>query len=220
MPTRVSSILLASVTMIIAGVGVFGQNAPPLREEIHAAMKRSFDQTKNGPFRTTTTVETGSSPTTPIWQAYSSWVIEVVPPDRSFLAYTSGRKGEFIRIGTERYTREDRKSEWVPDETGMRHSFPNPGSTIGINGPEFEYYNISSTVSAPDSTVYRVVKNPPPGTENFKNKIVTWTYWFNKEGIIYKHDAIGYNGFNWVRTTSVYEYDPDIKIEAPIIKID
>jgi len=212
MRTIIFALLIGTV---IGSSSIFGQDAESDRATIEAAMKRSREITKDASYRTVTKVETGTSPTTKEWEPYSSWRIENVYPDRTHFKYTSGRTGEWIGIGRVRYTRQqNEKDEWVQGEAPPPIWVNNPSAQIGLNGPVFKFYNAVGLASDAAVTVLRVVKEPD-GTSPQK-ATVFWTFWFDKDGILFKHDSIGYNGRNWVRNTQMYEYDPTIKIEAPI----
>jgi hypothetical protein len=187
-----------------------------IRAKLVAAMKKSFDLTADASYRARTTVETGSSSTGKNWSPYSSWVIEGVFPDLFHLAYTSGRRGDFVWMGKTKYSSEEANGDWLRTEEKIGRSPQNPASAIGLSGPNFEFYDASAESGDSGVTVFRVVKNPVRDTADFEPKIVTWTYWFDERGLLFKHDSIGYNGRNWVRTTENYEYDPTIKIDVPI----
>ena len=200
--------------MIIGSAGVFGQDVESDRATIEAARKKSRELTRDASYRTTTKVETGASPTTTTWEPYSSWTIENVYPDRSHFRYTSFRTDEAIGIGLTRYTRQNENANWVRSEQKPPTSVNNPAAVIGLNGPMFQFYKAVNLSPDDAETVFRVVKKPDGVSP--QKAIVIWTFCLDKDGILYKHVSISYNGRNWVRTTEVYEYDQAIKIEAPI----
>lgn len=208
-------ITLALALLIIGPSVVFSQEAETLRSEFRAAMNKSAALTANASYRNRATVEMGSTPTTSEWQPYSSRVVEFAYPDSTHIVHTSRIKGEFIQIGKITYQTYQNGS-WVQSEVRKESPVTNPAAAIGVGGPNFEFSKPSSLASDGRATVFRIVKNPEPGTKDFETQVVTWTFWFDDTGILYKHDSIAYNGSNWVRTTEVYEYDPSIKIEAPI----
>ena len=204
--------------MIAVTVGtsaVFGQDVSALRSELIAAMKGSFEKTKATPFRTRTKVEMGLTPTTQDWEPYSSGVIETILPDMSHFTFTSGRTGEYVRIGDTSFIR-DEKGGWRSHVTKSAWwSISNPAAALGLNGRSFEFYTESSG-SNRNVKVYRVVKTQDTGAEDLEKRKITWIFSFDKTGVLFEHESTGYNGRNWVRTTESFEYDPNIKIEAPI----
>ena len=213
----ISTAALTGLIVVIIGTGVgIGQDAGTLPSEFRAAMRKSFELTKDVSYRNNVTVEMGSTSTTTEWQPYSSRVAAFSFPDRAHIIRTSRINGEFIQIGKVTY-QTYQNGTWVRSEVQKDPSITNPAAGIGVGGPNFEFSK--ATPDSPDgqATVFRIVKNPEPGTKDFDKQVLTWTYWFDDKGILYKHESIGYNGTNWVRTTEVYEYDPTIKIEAPII---
>jgi hypothetical protein len=206
--------LFVLILLFAGALESYAQVGKDIKAQLVAAMKKSRELTENASYRTITKVEKGEASAPINWGPYSSWRIEVIFPDRWRLTYTSGRKGDFIQIGKTKYSLGDNQS-WIQSEVEKGPPVINSAPEIGIHGPNFEFYDASSEAGENSVTVFRVVKNPDAERGDVEKKPVTWTYWFNEKGIIFKHDGISYNGFNWVRTTSTYEYDPTIKIEPP-----
>ena len=209
---------LATVALALLMIGpsvVFSQDAEPLRSEFRAAMNKSAALTANASYRNKATVEMGPTSATTAWEPYSSRVVEFAYPDSSHIVHTSRIKGEFIQIGKVTY-QTYQNGTWVQSEVGKESPVTNPAAAIGVSGPNFEFSKPNDGASDGRTTVFRIVKNPAPGTKDLETQVVTWTFWFDDTGILFKHDSIAWNGSSWVRTTEVYEYDPSIKIEVPI----
>jgi len=204
----------ALLLLIIGPSVVFSQDVETLRSEFQAAMRKSVELTKDISYRTKITVEMGTTSTTTDWQPYSSRVVESSFPDRAHVTFTSSIKSEFIQIGKVRYETSP-NGTWVRTEVSKDPPIRNPAAAIGVSGPSFEFSKTSSQADDGDATIFCIIKNPEPGAKDFA-QVVTFTFWFDGKGILYKFDSIAYNGKAWVRTTSNYEYDPSIKIEAPI----
>jgi hypothetical protein len=204
------TVITVALALSIIVPAVLAQDTEALRSEFRAAMNKSAALTANASYRNKATVEMGPTSSTTEWQPYSSRVVEFAYPDSNHIVYTSRIKGEFIQIGKVTF-QTYQNGTWVKSEVRKESPITNPAAAIGVGGPNFEF----SRTNSDGFDVFRIINNPEPGTKDFEKQIVTWTFWFDAKGVLFKHDSIAYNGINWVRTTEVYEYDSTIKIEAP-----
>lgn len=174
-------------------------------------MKASRELTRDVSFRTSIRISTGDSPTGSDWMPYSSMFVQSVYPDRAHLSYRTPTRRAFIRIGQVLYSREDPDSEWVRSESKDWVSIPNnPAAALGIPSSS----QFSTLVGDDGSITVRVITKRVVDADEKQTK--TSFFVFGSNGILSEHLSIGYNGWSFVRRIEDYEYDPNIKIEAPI----
>lgn len=210
MNLRIGILLLFCVSVIAA----VGQETKVTRAEAYEYFRASGRQIAGASFRDTTNIFQGDTPNGP-WKPYSSWINLVVPPDRSHLTYTSGRSGDFINIGRERYARANAAEPWVRADDGISNftSITVPSSPSNVPGDDDTI--ISMTVEkTPAFSILRIVTAKKAATAE-KDKGFA-EYFFDEKGILTKKNTVFHNGFWFVRRIEVYEYNPEIKIEAPI----
>ena len=200
--------------LVILGVCAAGaQDSKIDRREFLDYLETSRQLTKSTSFRNLTTIQTSDYPDRS-WKPYSSWIVESVFPDRSYLSYKTGRRGDFVRIGKYLYSKEQHSSPWVrTEDDGQKWaSIPShPASIPGFKGPLVEF---SISEKGETGTVVRVVSKPTSTAES--KDTLTYIYSFDTQGALHSIESIGYNGRNFVRRIENYEYDPNIRIEAPI----
>lgn len=178
-------------------------------------LKNSIALTKTGSFRRTVTVESGDSPKGG-WEPYSSWVSEYIFPDRSHDKYTSGRQGESIWIGNSFYSKSSDGS-WSTSRKQTGPAVSSPSSPRGFGDRLVKLYITPSNAPAEGaSVVIREISKPKDATADFNERLFYFSRWFFEDGILIKYENIGFNGRNWVRFLEVYDYDPYIRIEAPL----
>ena len=78
--------------------------------------------------------------------------------------------------------------------------------------PQFRRFNCRLTAENP--TAITCVIRARARVESERD-LATNTFWFDEKGILFKREAIVFNGVSWSRHTWLYEYDPSIRIEAP-----
>jgi hypothetical protein len=184
-------------------------------EEFQAFLKKSIAVTKTSPYRKTVTVETGDSPRGS-WKPYSSWVSEYVFPDRSHDRYASGSQGESIWIGNIFYRRSTDES-WSASRKPTGLSVSSPSSLRGF-GDRLVKFHITST-NAPEenpAVIIREISKRKNAAADADERLIYFSSWFFENGVLNKYENIGFNGRDWVRTTEIYEYDRNIRIEAPL----
>lgn|GEM_PF-5138533 len=204
------------VAYIIGISAVIAQDGEGTRSQFLAQVKQSYGLTKDSPFRNITVVETGDTATTKDWKPYSSWVEGIIAPERLHFKYTSRGNGEFIQIEKTRYSI-DPQGRWTRTVEERKLDRVNPASPrLGFANNSTTFYNISSELPEKNLTAFRLVSKREPELQDPEKSIFIYTFWFDERGVLCKQDSIAYNGRNWVRTTQNYEYDLNIKIEAPI----
>lgn len=214
--TRLRLLIGLTVCLLTVSISTLtAQESEITRADFLGLMKRSDDVTKASPHRIKATVETGMTLAGP-WEPYSSMVEERVLPDRSYTVYTSRLRGETLRVGKVNY-RKQRDGSWVRHPEEAQGWLVTPSSEPMFAGPVVEYWRITHNESTEGKgTAVKVVSKPKVESPELATGTLTYVYYFDDKGVLYKHLSTAFNGKNWVKTTSVYEYDPKIKIEAPI----
>ncbi len=175
-------------------------------------LQQSLKTTGEGPFRTVTVIKRGQAATGP-WKPFSSWIFEAVPPDRSRIRHTSGSKGLHINIGNRKFSKPDGKGKWVESVSDVPPSTGPPANpNVGFQGSVVNYTETRDG----DAVTVQVVLKPNAATEPSNPKTRTYIYYFDSKGVLIRKQLIFPDGTNWILRTDTYEYDPTIRIEAPI----
>ena len=140
---------------------------------------------------------------------------EVVPPDRSRYSYvyesdSTTKKYDSIRIGEKRYIRHE-SGDWEIDKSEPKYGI-GAGSRATVKLLEKTFFNGRAV------SVYEVVSD-----EYFSDSgdwRITSRYWLSEENLLLKTESEIVDKKNNVlsKQISIYDYDPNIKIEAPVIK--
>jgi hypothetical protein len=216
MKRRNHRLILILLVLTAAAIVGAAQDRTISHAELFAFMKRSDDATKISPYRKSITIETGEAPDGS-WKPYSSMMEEIILPDRSRLTYKSGRQGEFLRIGKTIYAKENGHGPWERSPREAEGWLVTPSSTPVFKGPIVDLTFVGSNGSNENGvTEIRVVSKPKPGSPNLEKETLTYTYFFDEKGLLFKHESIAFNGTNWLRRTEIYEYDLSISIEVPV----
>ena len=219
----VVSVCFALLAVFAYHSAVFTQQAVMTRAEFLSHLKRSETATKGVPIRTSTTVETGEQANGP-WMPYSSWVETRVLPDRSHLTYLTGpsvQAGlalESVRIGQDVFAKE-RLGTWTRRPDKAEGWLVSPASAPVFQGPAVRYESVDIVDEFIDvnANVIRVVSGATPDAEINEQTSLTYIYVFDNKGILRKSESITYNGRNWIRRREAFEYDPNIKIDDPVL---
>lgn len=127
------------------------------------------------------------------------------------MAYKTPMQREFVRIGKYLYSRTDPNSKWELNEDKGWANYPNnPAGRFGFP-PWSEFSLVSSDGKA--ATIRVVAKRSVDADEKHTDIVV---FVFDSKGILIQKEEIGYNGWSFVRRIEDYEYDSNIKVEAPI----
>ena len=202
-------VFLILITLCVTS-GVQAQSRTTTRAAFVEYMERSDGATKNSPYRRIITIESSDN-ANGNWAPFSSMVQECILPDRSRLVYRSGPQGEYIRIGKTQYGKESANRGWVLSDKEAQGWIVTPSSTPGFNGPIIEYLILDPEKNG---TVVKVISKPSDVTD--AKESWTYEYSFDDKGFLVRFRSIGYNGSRLTRRTEEFEYDPNIKIEAPI----
>jgi hypothetical protein len=182
--------------------------------EVTAYFARSEKAVGKLPLRTRTTVEIGETRYGE-WKPYSSWVSEVIRPDRSRLTYASGRSGDFIHIGKVSWTLSE---EGIWTETaldGFRPDMVSPSSFRGFS--ESPLRSFTEMDNGGNLVVTMQVRKKADALESDIGS-GTALYYFDSQGVLFRQMSFSHNSFKWLRRTENYQYDPDMRIEAPVVR--
>lgn len=160
---------------------------------------------------------------------FEKYINEIIPPDRShFVVEKKTAKGiertEYIDIGKERFIKEN-GGEWKKFEPTGSGVGSGSGSGSGVE-PKIEtsVKNIlkkGETVNKQTVDLYQIVTNRKYiyPTKTYTD-VQTESYWFDRSGRFVKTLEEYNDGETKTvsRKTETYEYDPNIKIEAPVLK--
>lgn len=145
------------------------------------------------------------------------WMVEYLPPDREHNYYglnatDPSRKYERIVVGKRIFTNADGKwKELEQSNGGMSLSSGSDSDESFLRGSE--------KINGQETTIYEVVTGSrfARGDGPWQTSYYKTRYWISKDGRIRKYvgesDALITKRR---RITEIYEYDPRIKIEAPI----
>lgn len=212
-------ILLALLLVgLSAGQNVFGQLGAS-----SAGSFRKFDEMKDKArtlrtgksyrVKTTTEVFADEKSTTPKGKSVAT--VEHLGIDRKYFSIVNEALGktskvEFIVIGEKEYIREDGKQwkKYTPKTEG-RVSMSGIGNSNG--GKLLE----KTTLNGKNVTVYEEETNSY--SDDYEENSVT-RYWFDDGGELLKTEArnTDLKTKEVTKIITIYEYDPNIKIEAPI----
>jgi|GEM_PF-2236806 len=208
------------VVAFCAIVQVSGQERAITQKQFDDARTSASEALKSKIYRTNTEAAPGSGP-----QHYST-ISEYVPPDRSRLlrVYTfrdKVEKSEIIKIGDTSYARFD-GGPWISPYV------PNDRFTVAGGGREakverkFEYTLIADMDLGKEKTdLYVRREDFSYEASGVSYKTVSFfRYWISKGGLFLRsedrvHDK---DGKLLHRSITDYEYDPGIKIEAPVVR--
>jgi hypothetical protein len=215
------AVIFCSFHSVSAQEGTFKE------EDLTALKKAAGEKLAGKIYRHTTIVSTYfDGDETPNYIMKS--ILEIIPPDRSrYISMKETSKGvawrsESIRVGKRRFRRED-NGEWKEEkESG--------GGIGGGEGSGYIGYKLEKTIER------KLKKGEVAGNkkvdlyETFSTykyiyplKTITkvWKeiYSFDADGMFVKREEEYNDGSNSVRkTVEEYEYDPNIKIEAPALR--
>jgi hypothetical protein len=192
--------------------GVFAQQKVDLSRELDDLQQKAQEMRRNKSYRIKTTIEeydeTGKK-----LKSKSVSVSETAPPDRSYDSSTTESAGvtkkvERIEIGDKSYIKKD-GGKWRKSVPEQSSSVIGVGLSTGVKIVEETMINGQSV------KVYMEETRASLGGEDFSS---TDKYWFTSEGELLKTESERKNGKTGEisRVVTVYEFDPNIRIEAPI----
>jgi hypothetical protein len=222
MTKRAVSFMFVFHVLFVGIIIAYGQSATISRAELLTYMGASEKATKGIPYRVDTTVEMSERQNGP-WSPYSSWFELRIAPDRWHITYLSGPSllagipSEYIRVGRTKFAK-DRTRGWAQEQAEVVGVVVNPASTPGFNGPvvRYELLDVVDEFIDPNMKAVRVVSGKTADLDISDKETLTYVYVFDDHGILKKTESYSYNGTKWIRRRESIEYDPTIKIEAPI----
>jgi len=199
------------------------------KEEDLMALKTAAELKLKGKIYRHTTIETFYSNGNKTPDSTSKRIVEIIPPDRyRYMSITETPKGteryEYIQVGERRFSRED-NGEWKESTAGGTGSGMGNGSgsgdalykletTIERKLKKGEIVNRQKVDLYETVTTFKYIYPTKTFTSVWKG-----TYLFDESGRFVKYEQ-EYNAGeenSIKKTVEEYEYNPKIKIEAPIL---
>lgn len=208
-----AKMLLFVVVMLVGVPAAAAQEKVISLADLDRYYQQSEKASFKWPWSVRTTVEMADAPKGQ-WKPYSSWSYSVVPPDRAHLVYTSGRKGEFIHIGTISYSKAD-DGTWSRSDDTIKGPVVSPSAIKRFGDGVISYTESRSG----DILVVTVISKPSAEADHLDPRTRTYISYFDHRGLITGEESVTHNSTNWVRTTNLYTFDPNIRIEAPDEKV-
>jgi hypothetical protein len=238
--------ILFIVLVLFGFIGVFAQERTISKAEFNVVFSNpnqlALIRWKGKSFRNIRTIETkveGPKPLDQFLKSTHEFVPNYAPEsNRLYVSrfITENRigskttKSESIQIGEKSYKRQDNEP-WTEEAVEVK---PKPTTTDTTASPAFvstevertaEYkYLGSEKINNQTANLYAVIIktthfNPTINEETRNTQ--TSKYWFNEDGVMLKEDIIWESRSKAVtfynHRTSVWELDPNIKIEAPVV---
>ena len=206
---------LVCFVMMLLGVAAAGAQE---RVISLADLDRYFQQSEkaysNSPWSVRTIVEVGETPKGP-WEDYSRWSYTVVPPDRTHLVYHSGSKSEFLHIGPLSYRRAE-GGTWAISNDAIKGSMTSPTAARRFGDGVLNY-----TQSRTGNIIaVTVTSRPSADSDPSDTRARIYVVYFSDvdiagRGMITGEESIVHNGSKWVRTSNIYTFNSNIRIETP-----
>jgi len=226
------NIIILSSLLLCSFINIFAQEKMVSEQEITNLRNNAYEKLKNKTYRVIMTSEgyvnaKDSSP-----NQFVKGITEYISPDRLHSIYerktgeTTFRE-EAISIGQKKYVKQDNENwkELLPlgnsagNATGI-------GSGSGFktaiidNEKTVEYkYKGKETIKNQKADLYVVTTMRKYNSPNFKSTtVITEKFWLDKDGVFLKRESETKLNYKKVINHILweYEYDPNIKIEAPI----
>lgn len=228
------SLSFALITFLALNFSICAQGIKIKQEDFAAAHRKVFEQLKGKPHRITVKSVTRLERSTSTFEN----VNEIIPPDKNrFLskAYAEPRNSgaeftmEIIEIGQKRFNRKD-NGVWT--ETNIA---PKSENKIQSDKPQTEkiidHYFLGETAldGKPADLYQRLIRDKfktkqPSGEDKETLVLIKTKFWFGKTGLWIREeseyefsDAATNKVMHTQQMINIYEYAPNIKIEAPKI---
>ena len=209
-------------------LGVFSQKKSTNEQEFTTLRNSASEKLKNRNYRIIMTSESYKNVNDFSPYYFISEITEYISPDlfhhifeRKTEQNTS--REETITIGQRKYSRQNNE-DWKELPT-IENNNGGSGTGSGLKGialnseKNVEYkYKGRETVKNQKADLYEVSTTRKYNSPNFRaTTVMTEKFWFDKDGMFLKTE-IEFRNNNKVTSHTVrdYEYDPNIKIEAPI----
>jgi len=220
------NIIILSGLLLCSFINVFTQEKTVSEQEINTLKDNAYKKLKGKTYRVTMVSKhyKNLGDASPYYSANE--VSEYAPPDRKRdVREVTNEKGttltETITIGQKRYTRQN-KEGWKELKPSDNRSFSTlSGDALGNQTTVEVKYKGKTTIKNQSADLYEITTTRNYNDPRFRSTTVSVErFWFNKDGMFLKKE-------NQSKVDDVkfivdivweYEYDPSIKIEAPIIK--
>lgn len=212
MKYKIFGLILFSVFTMKFAANVFGQEPIDRAKEFRELQNKSQAILSSKSYRVTTTTEVFADKGASSKVKYIS-ISESVPPDRRRYIFTLDKettKSEVISIGEDVFIK-DEKGKWKIDDT-KSETYTGVGSSLPAKFIE--------KTSFAGQVVNIFEEQSRSFSEKGGDQEATTRYWFNSEGQLLKTESekTDLKSKQVSHSVSLYEYDLNIKIEAPIIK--
>lgn len=232
--TFISSSIFVLITFLGLNLSIFAQGVRIRHEDFTAAHQKAFEQLKGKPQRIIAKSVSRLEKSTNSFESFN----EIIPPDKRRFLWNQKAEPkhssseiftETIEIGQKRFTRIMNgawKEEAIPpkSENKIQNDKPQTEKTLE------HYFLGETTYDGKPADLYEVVirdrlKTKQPSGEETETLVLMKTkYWFGKNGLWIRDeseyefsDAVNNKVTNRQQMTRTYDYDPNIKIEAPKI---
>jgi hypothetical protein len=223
--------------ILIGAIGVFAQERTISKTEFDALFKNPNRLApfiwKGKTWRNIITTETKAEGKNPVDSSTKS--ISLYAPwqkSHTFLESRTGSKitkRETIRLGDKIYTRNENEA-WTVEAFAEKPKTETPTASAPVaveskfeRSNEYKYLG-SEKLNSQMTNVYVYItktKGADPSTNIERAYTHTSKYWFNEDGTLLKEDRViegrGETGTLFNRLTIIYELDPNIIIEAPLM---
>ena len=202
--------VLLALMVVLSVYGTYAQSPAVATDDAKRNARKLLSET---PHRVKMTIEMRETPDSN-WELYSSQTREVAGRDRWHLIQHTGLKLEIIRIGDRTYQKSPDGS-WQSGGAGSGYTGP---TVRTISKPEIESVvnerkDGSKVVETTSRSKLQVIRTGEPVAMDHKTK-----EWFDETGRLIRVETEHFNfeRKKFQRVIEVYEYDPNIRIEAPI----
>lgn len=210
-------------------LNVFSQEKSLNEQEFTALRNTASEKLKSRNYRVVMSSESYKSVNDSSPYYFTSEITEYILPDRRH--YILERKTELnttreetISIGQRKYSRQNNEV-WKELLPVGNNNGGGSGSGSGFSGSPLNYektieykYKGKETVKNQKADLYEVLTTTKYNSPNFRaTTIMTERFWFDKDGMFLKTEIESkINNKVNSHTVREYEYDPKIKIEAPV----
>jgi hypothetical protein len=225
----VLSIFLGVFFISFCSISVSAQEKPFDKEKLKTLGKNSFETLKSKTYPLTTTYKRNAGENNKLVE-FRKTIYEFVPPNRkhyifeynNFRGKNSKSVSERIEIGKEIYVKtiDDQWLEAIPRGGVGRGSGISYSGSKPVLNVEYKLME-GQIVNNQESDLYEIITTYGFKSENPEySDIIKQRYWYNKEGLPVKTEIINIYGRTGNTGSEIkeYEYDPNIKIEVPIMK--
>ena len=220
------NIIILSGVVFSTLMSGFAQERAATEQELNALEKNAYEKLKGKTYRITMVSRhyKNAGDSSPYY--FANEVSEYVAPDRKRdVREVTNEKGanrtETISIGQRKYIKQNNES-WKELKSSSDRSFGGfTGKTLNHETKVEVKYRGKTAVKNQNADLYEITKIRSYDDPKFRSTTVsTDRFWFNKDGMFLKRENESNvdNVKFIVNIVWEYEYDPNIKIEAPIVK--